>query len=158
MTDVGRHARSRHACSRDVRRRPPDADRKRFEVLHDCGEVELVAGAGETSQSHALEAMVGLQVRKSHLDLLALISRFGELRRHHKSTSLIAGILVNIARDFTEGHVGRAFELDWALAAVAGARTIENGPAIVDPTSRLEELAGGTDVEVALSIKSEVGA
>ncbi len=28
---------------------------KRLEVLRDCREVELIAGAGEASQSHALE-------------------------------------------------------------------------------------------------------
>jgi hypothetical protein len=33
---------------------------ERLQVLHDRGEVELVARAGETSQPHALEAMVGL--------------------------------------------------------------------------------------------------
>jgi hypothetical protein len=35
--------------------------RERFEVLHGGREVELVARAGEVAQTHALEAMVGLQ-------------------------------------------------------------------------------------------------
>ena len=47
----------------------------RLEVLHDGREVELVARAGEAAQTHALEAMVGLQVGKAHLDFLALIAR-----------------------------------------------------------------------------------
>ena len=38
--------------------------------------MELVAGAGDTSQPQALEAMVGLQVCKAHFDALALIARF----------------------------------------------------------------------------------
>jgi hypothetical protein len=32
--------------------------------LHDGRQVELVASAGETSQPHALKAVMGLQVRK----------------------------------------------------------------------------------------------
>jgi hypothetical protein len=36
--------------------------------------MEFVARAGETSQAHALEAVMGLQVRKAHLDFLALIA------------------------------------------------------------------------------------
>ncbi len=51
---------------------------ERFEVLHDGSEVELIARAGETTQSHPLEAMVGLQVRKAHLDLLAFVAGFAE--------------------------------------------------------------------------------
>src|SRR5579864_793955 len=36
-----RWTRSHNGYGRHVRRWPPDADRKRFEVLHDCGEMEL---------------------------------------------------------------------------------------------------------------------
>jgi ribosomal protein L37AE/L43A len=52
-------------------------------------------------QAHALETMVSLQVRKSHLDLLALIARLFELRRTHEAACVIAGILMNVARDLT---------------------------------------------------------
>jgi hypothetical protein len=44
------------------------------EVLRDCGEVELVASAREASQSHSLEAMMGLEVSKPHLDPLLLVA------------------------------------------------------------------------------------
>jgi hypothetical protein len=74
LMEVGRHAHSRNACGGHVRRRPPDTDRERLEVLRDCGEVELVTSARETSQSHSLEAMMGLEVSKPHLDLLSLIA------------------------------------------------------------------------------------
>ena len=47
--------------------------RQCFEVLHDCGEVELVARPRHPSQSHALKAMMGLEVGKPHLDFLALV-------------------------------------------------------------------------------------
>ena len=47
--------------------------------MDDGGEVELVACARETPQAHAVEAVVGLEVGKAHLDFLALIARFVEL-------------------------------------------------------------------------------
>jgi hypothetical protein len=43
--------------------------------------MKLVAGAGETAKAHTLEAMLDLQVRKTHLYLLARIARSLELRR-----------------------------------------------------------------------------
>jgi hypothetical protein len=48
----------------------PGVIRESLEVLHDGVEVELVACTGESAQSQALEAMMGFQVRKSHLDPL----------------------------------------------------------------------------------------
>ena len=65
---------------------------ERLEVLHDGGEVELVACPGETPQAHTLEAVMGFEVRKSHLDLLAL-------RRTHEAAGMIAGILMDVACD-----------------------------------------------------------
>jgi hypothetical protein len=50
-----------------------------LQVLHDGAEVELIACARETPETQALEATMGLQVRKAHLDLLALVARFFEL-------------------------------------------------------------------------------
>jgi hypothetical protein len=55
--------------------------RERFEVLHSGREVELVARTGEAPQTHPLKAMVGLQVRKAHLDSLPLVAGLLELRR-----------------------------------------------------------------------------
>ena len=50
--------------------------RHRLEVLYSGGEMEPVAGAGETAKAHPLEAMLDLQVRKTHIDLLrALLDR-----------------------------------------------------------------------------------
>jgi hypothetical protein len=44
-------------------------------LRHDGGEMELVASAGRAPEPHALEAMMGLQVRDPHLDPLPLIAR-----------------------------------------------------------------------------------
>src|SRR3954465_1904455 len=70
--------------------------RQCFEVLHDCGEVELVARPRQPSQSHTLKAMMGLEVGKPHLDFLALVARFVELRRTHQCAGEIASILVGV--------------------------------------------------------------
>ena len=43
--------------------------------------MELVAGASKTAKAHPLEAMLDLQVCKTHLDLFARIARSLELRR-----------------------------------------------------------------------------
>jgi hypothetical protein len=51
-----------------------------LEVLHDGREMELVARTGEAAQTHALEAVVNLQVGKTHLNFLALVVRLFKLR------------------------------------------------------------------------------
>ena len=53
---------------------------ERLEILHDGREVELVARAGEPSQTHALKAMVNLQVREAHLYFLTLMARLFKLK------------------------------------------------------------------------------
>lgn len=63
---------------------------------YDGGKVKLVAGAGETSEPHTFETVVGLEMSKAHLNALAFIPRFekrfvpirrhasrGHLREHH---------------------------------------------------------------------------
>jgi hypothetical protein len=56
-----------------VRQWPPDVVCECLKILHDGRKVELVAGAGETPKTHALEAMVDLEVCEAHLHFLALI-------------------------------------------------------------------------------------
>jgi hypothetical protein len=66
--------RSRNAGDGFMRHSPPDVFCEGFQVLHDGGEVEFVARTREAPQAHALEAVVGLEVRKAHLDLLTLVA------------------------------------------------------------------------------------
>ena len=61
-----------------MRWRPEDSKRERLEVLDDGGKMELVARAGKPPKPHAFEAMVDFQVRKAHLDALALVTRLQE--------------------------------------------------------------------------------
>jgi hypothetical protein len=56
---------SRHGRSNG--RWPDETERHCFEVLHNGGKVELVAGAAETAKAHALEAMLDLKMCKAHL-------------------------------------------------------------------------------------------
>ena len=74
--------------------------RQRLEVLHDGGEMEFVACAGKTSQTHPLEAVMGLQVREAHLDALSFITRLVEGLGSHKPARHIPSVLVKISGDF----------------------------------------------------------
>jgi hypothetical protein len=68
-----------------------------------------------------LEAIVGLQVRKAHLDLLALVARFVELGSTHQGACMIAGILVEVARDLARGRVWTASRFErFSTASVKG--------------------------------------
>ena len=66
--------------------------RQGLEILRSGDEMAFVACTGDASQTHALEAMVGLEVRKAHLNLLALIARFVELRGSHQRASLVGAL------------------------------------------------------------------
>ena len=105
--------------------------------------MEFIACAGKASQSHALEAVVSLQVRKAHLDLLAFVTGFDELGCTHQGARGIACVLMHVARDLSEGNIWSALGLEQTRAAVARTRAIENGPVIVHPPSGCQEFALG---------------
>ena len=88
--------------------------RKGLEVLRDRSEVELVACTGDAPQPHALKAMMGLEVGKSHFDSLALVARFAELRLPHPCARYITRILMHVPRNLPEGHIRNAFGLEMA--------------------------------------------
>ena len=75
--------------------------REGLEVLRGGDEMAFVSCTGDASQTHTLEAMVGLEMRKAHLNLLALIARFVELRSSHQRASVVASILIKVTRDFS---------------------------------------------------------
>ena len=131
---------------------------KGLQVLHDGSEVGLVACTGKAAQPHTLEAVVCLQVRKAHLDLLALVTGFGELRCTHPGARRITCVLMHVARDLSEGHIRGALGLERTWTAVAGARAINDGPTIVHRPGRPEKLTLRADVEVVLPIEGKVRA
>jgi len=128
-----------------------------LQVLHDGGEMELIASAGKAPQPHTLETVVRLQVRKAHLYLLALVTGFGELRCTHQGARCIPCVLMHIARDLSKGHIRSALGLERTWTAVAGARAIKNGPTIEHRPGRPEKLTLRADVEVTLPIEGKVG-
>ena len=97
--------------------RPEQPERHGLKVLHDGSEMELVAGAGKTSQPHALEAVMGFQVRKAHLDPLPLITRFQERLGLHFTASDVAGRLVDVPHNPARRHVWTAPLFEWAFTA-----------------------------------------
>ena len=129
---------------------------ERLEVLDDGGEVELVACPGETPQAHTLEAVMGFEVRKSHLDLLALVARLFELWRTHEAAGMIAGILMDVACDLARGRVRTALQLEWTCAAVAPRCTIAHLVFGARVAGGLEQLVGGTGIDVTFAMKGEV--
>ena len=129
---------------------------ERLEVLHDGGEVELVACPGETPQAHALEAVMGFEVRKSHLDLLALVARLFELGRTHEAACMIAGILMDVACDLARERVRTALRLEWTRAAIAPRCTITHLVVGAGIAGGLEQLVRGADIDVTLTVEREV--
>jgi hypothetical protein len=143
MTDIGAPDALTQRGGRHVRWRPPDTDRKRLEVLYDRGEVELVTGAREASQSHALEAMMRLEMREPHLNLLALVARSVELRRAHHCPGEIAGILVDVSCNLAKEHPRKALRFERACIAVAlGCKVAQHVPAFGSKTAAELSLDG----------------
>ena len=79
-----------------------------LEVLHDSGEMELVARAAETSETHALKAMMGLEVCKAHLDPFSLSAGFFELGCPLERARIIASVFVYVTRDLAPRLRGTA--------------------------------------------------
>src|ERR1700676_385221 len=99
--------------------------------------------------------MVCLQVCKAHLDLLALVTGFGELGRAHQRTGVIASSLVLIAHDFACRCVRTTLRLERAELAVAFARAVAQDVVGPDAARGREHLAGRTDIKVAVAVESE---
>src|SRR5271167_3089335 len=129
-----------------------------LQVLHDGCEVELVARAGEASEAHALEAMVGLQVRKSHLDPLPLIAGLRELRRVSECPRMVTGFFVHVAWHFALGYVWTTPRPQRARIAIELARPIEDRATIVHLAGRPQGLTVRTSVLVLLLVEYEVSA
>src|SRR5262249_58898755 len=69
----------------------------------------------------------------------------------------VASRASHVAWDLPEAHVRSAFGLELTWTAVAGARTIDDGHAIVHRPSSPEKLTLRADVEVALAVERKGG-
>ena len=150
--------RLRNERGRLLRWWPEDSKRERLEVLDDGGEMELVTRTRKPPKPHALEAMVGLQMREPHLDALSLVSRSGECLCLHLSPGDVAGVLVEVARDLARVGIGAALRSDWAYIAVALRGTVEQRASVMYGATGLEQLAVRADIDTALPVPAEVRA
>ena len=78
--------------SRDQRREAP-------QILSDGSQNKLILGASRPTQSKSTEPQDALQMRKPHLDLLALAPRLLKVLGANERSGDIAGMLMDIARD-----------------------------------------------------------
>jgi hypothetical protein len=78
--------------------------------------MKLVAGAGKSSEPHSLEAMVDFEMRKTHLNALALVTRLEETLGSHQSACQIACILVDVTRNLPRRGVGATLRFERAAA------------------------------------------
>ena len=89
--------------------------------------MKLVACAGETSEPHAFETVVGLEMSKAHLNALAFIPRFEKALCPHEPSRHITGIFVNITGYLSGSHIRTASHLQRTSIAVefGGAVAVE---------------------------------
>ena len=118
--------------------------------------MEFVTRAGKPPEPHPLEAVVGFQVRKTHLDTFSFVSRSGECLGRHLPPRDIAGVLVEIARDLA--RVGRraALRSDRAHVAVALRGTVEQRASVVHSATGPEQLAIGAYVDSPLPVPAKI--
>src|SRR5580704_14011527 len=82
-------------------------------------------GASWTTQSKPTELQDALQVRKPHLDLLALMSRLLEALGASQRPGNVSGVLMDIARDLARWFFWTALRFEWANVAVELAGAIQ---------------------------------
>ena len=130
--------------------------RERLEVLHDGGEMELVACAGKPSEAHPVEAVMGLQVREAHLDALSFIARLDEGLGAHEPARHIPGVFVKITGDFSRQVVRAALRFEWTDVAVELGGAVKQCPAVVHGAAGAQKLAVGADINITPFLPKEV--
>ena len=89
--------------------------------------VETITRTCEPSQSHPLEVMMDLEVRKPHLDLLALIARLLKLWGAHECAGTIAGFFVDVACNLSKRRTCACSLSSQTRHSLAGTRNSERG-------------------------------
>ena len=70
-----------------------------LQILHDGGEQELVAGAGQAAQPQPADPEVAFYVAEQGLDLLASASRLAVGVRLHQGAGVVTRRLIDISRN-----------------------------------------------------------
>ena len=96
------------------------------------------------------------QVRKQHLDTLAIAPGLLEGFGPGECASGVTSVLVDVARDHAGWSVRGALGLEGTRAAIAGASYIPQHMLGENAPRRLQKLAHRADVDIAFLIKREV--
>ncbi len=107
----------------------------------------------EASQAHVFKAMVSLEMRKLHLDLLPLIAGLVESRRTHERASMVTSFFVHVARHLAPGGVRAAPRLQRARIASALARPIQDRAAIMRLARCTQHLVVRAPIRVLLFVE-----
>ena len=102
--------------------------------------------------------MMRLQVRKSHLHFLAVVTRFVEGRGVIKSTSMIASIFVDVARHLAIRGFWTALRFERTGPAIISACPIAQGVIRQNTARRSQQLASRTNINIAYFVEFEVTA
>ena len=97
------------------------------QVLGDGGKCELELRAGRSAKPQPSHPKYPLQVRKQHLDLLAIAPRLLIGGGLSDGTGDIARCLIHVACDLPAGRLGAALRLERANAAVGNAGKVGDG-------------------------------
>src|ERR1700730_6706059 len=135
---------------------PKGSERKCFEVLHNGGEMKLVARAGKSPEPQPLEAVVCLQVREAHFNTLPFVSRLGKRLCLHLPSCDIAGVLMDIARDLARIGRGAALRSYWAHVAVPLRGAVQQRASVVHGAAGLKQFPIWADVGPALPVPVEI--
>ena len=127
-------------------------------VLRGGGEENFISGAGEATQSEAVEFEYPFHMGESHLDFLAFIAGAFEGGRVSQGSDIVSNALINIAWHFALRRTGTAAFLQWTGAAVTGAGPVDQCFAVMNLARGLQKLAAGAGINVTVRIIAEVGA
>jgi hypothetical protein len=125
-------------------------------ILSDGGQNKLIVGTSWATQSEPTELQDALQVRKPHLDLLALTSRRLEALGASERPGNVSGMLMDIARDLARRFLWAALWSEWANVAVELACTIQKRLALVHGAARPKPLSARAVVDVGSRVISKV--
>src|SRR3984893_15655761 len=131
---------------------PQGSECKCFEVLHNGGEMKLVARAGKSPEPQPVEAVVCLQVREAHFNTLPFVSRLGKRLCLHLPSCDIAGVLMDIARDLARIGRGAALRSYWAHVAVPLRGAVQQRASVVHGAAGLKQFPIWADVGPALPV------
>ena len=112
------------------------------QVLSNGGQNKLILGGSWTTQSKSAELQDAFQVRKPHLDLLALAPRLLEALGASERPGNVPGVLMYVTRDLARWLFWTALRFERAYIAVELACTIQKCLALVHGAARPEPLSG----------------